>query len=194
MALQSLFGSEALRRVVVHFAARPHADLHFRALERRLGLSRQSLKNALDTLEALGLVTRSADGQRVRYRAAEHAGWGTLRELIRTFAAPAEVVGDLFRGVPGVRGAFVFGSAATGQMRPDSDVDVFVIGDAADAGALGMATLEAGMVLGRDIDLKHYTPADLQAERARAGTSYVKRVLAGSTQWAVGSPEEALST
>jgi hypothetical protein len=77
-------------------------------------------------------------------------------------------------------------------MRDDSDVDVFVISDAADAGELGLATMEAGMVLGREIDLKHYTPADLQAERERAGTSYVKRVLAGTTQWAVGSPAGAL--
>jgi predicted nucleotidyltransferase len=193
MALQSLLGSEAMRRLIVHFAARPGSELHFRALERRLGLSRQSLKNALDTLEHLGLVTRSEAGQRVHYRAADHVGWQPLRELIRTFAAPAEVVGDLFHGVPGVRGAFVFGSAATGQMRPDSDVDVFVIGDAADAGALGMATMELGMLLGREIDLKHYTPAAIRAEQAREGTSYVKRVLAGTTQWAVGSPEEAFA-
>jgi predicted nucleotidyltransferase len=193
MALQSLLGSQALRRVVVHFAARPGSNLHFRALERRLGLSRQSLKNALDTLEALGLVTRSEDGQRVFYKAADHPGWKTLRELIRTFAAPAEVIGDLFQGMPGVRGAFVFGSAASGRMRPDSDVDLLVISDGADDGALGMATMEAGMMLGRDIDLKPYTPAELRAEQARGGTSYVKRVLAGATQWAVGSPEEALA-
>lgn len=105
---------------------------------------------------------------------------------------PAEVIGDLFQGVPGVRGAFVFGSAATGRMRADSDVDVLVIDDAADPGALGMATMEAGMMPGRDIDLKRYTPAEPKAEQTRAGTSYLKRVLAGSTDWVIGSPEEAL--
>ena len=193
MALQSLLGSEALRRLVVHFVARPQSDLHFRALERRLALSRQSLKNALDTLERMDLVVRTETGARVHYRTSDHPGWATLREMIRAFATPAEVVGDLFQGVPGVRGAFVFGSAATGQMREDSDVDVCVISEAPDAGALGLATMEAGMVLGREIDLKHYTPADLQAERDRVGTSYVKRVLAGTTQWAVGSPEEAFN-
>ena len=89
MALQSLLGSEALRRVVVHFAARPQANLHFRALERRLGLSRQSLKNALDTVEALGLVIRSEEEQRVHYRAADHPGWDTLRPLRKETFCPA---------------------------------------------------------------------------------------------------------
>jgi predicted nucleotidyltransferase len=193
MALQSLLGSEALRRVLVHFAARPRLVLHFRALQRRLGLSRQSLKNALDTLEEIGLVTRSDDGHRVRYRATEHPGWNTLRELIRLFASPAEVVGDLFRGVPGVCAVFVFGSAASGKMRPDSDVDVLFIGDVPDPGTLGMVAMEAGMMLGREIDLKQYTLEELQAERTRAGTSYLKRVLGGPMQWAVGSSEETFA-
>ncbi|HLL85331.1 MAG TPA: nucleotidyltransferase domain-containing protein [Longimicrobium sp.] len=193
MALQSLVGSMAMRRTLVHFAARPASRLHFRALERRLGLARQSLKNTLDTLEALGLVVRTADGRRVVYQVANLEGWDTLREMIRTFATPAEVIGDLFQDLPGVRGALVFGSAASGRMRPDSDVDVLVIAEETDAGALGIAALEAGLLLGRDIDLKRYTPAELNADRERSGTSYLKRAIDGATQWALGTPEEAFA-
>jgi predicted nucleotidyltransferase len=182
-----------MRRVVVHFAARPGSRLHFRALERRLRLSRQSLKNALDTLESLGLVRRTGVEGRVFYEAANHAGWATLRDLIRAFAAPAEVIADLFQQVDGVRGALVFGSAASGRMRPDSDVDVLVVADAVDAGALGLAALEAGMVLGRDVDLKQYTTAELRAEAECGGTTYLKRVLDGPAQWALGSREEVFA-
>jgi len=175
----------------MHFAARPASRLHFRALERRLGLARQSLKNVLDTLEGLGLVTRTTERRRVIYQAADPERWATLREMIRAFATPAEVIGDLFQDLPGVRGALVFGSAASGRMREDSDVDLLVIADEADPGDLGMAALEAGLLLGREIDLKRYTPAELKEERARAGTSYLKRVMDGATQWALGTPEEA---
>lgn len=191
MALRDLLGSESLRRLVIHFAARPQSRLHFRALERRLGLSRQSLRNGLDTLESLGLISRSTVGRQVVYGATEHGGWVALRALIRDFAAPAEVVGDLLRGVPGVRAACVFGSAAAGSLRADSDVDVLVVDDAADDGELGTAAMEAGMMLGRDVDLKRYTAPELRAERGREGTSYVKRLLAGPVQWAVGSVTEA---
>jgi predicted nucleotidyltransferase len=193
MALQSLLGSTAMRRALVHFAARPASRLHFRALERRLGLARQSLKNTLDTLEALGLVTRTAERRRVVYQAANPKGWATLREMIRAFATPAEVIGDLFQDLPGVRGALVFGSAANGRMRADSDVDLLVIADETDPGALGIAALEAALLLGRDIDLKRYTPAELKAERTRPGTSYLKRAIDGATQWALGTPEEAFA-
>lgn len=193
MDLQPLLASETSRRVIVHFAARPGSRLPFRALERRLGLSRPSLRNALDTLVGLGLVCRAHEGQRVVYAAADHDGWSTLRDLVRRLASPTEVIGDLLRGVPGVRAACVFGSAVNGRMSPDSDVDVLVVDDAADPGALGIAALEAGMVLGREIDLKRYAPAELRAERSRPGTSYLKRVLAGPILWAVGSREEAFA-
>lgn len=193
MALQSLLGSTAMRRTLVNFAARPASRLHFRALERRLGLARQSLQNTLDTLEGLGLVTRTAERRRVVYQAANPQRWATLREMIRTFATPAEVIGDLFQDLPGVRGALIFGSAASGRMRADSDVDVLVIADETDPGALGMAALEAGLLLGRDIDVKRYTPAELREERGRPGTSYLKRAMHGATQWALGTPEEAFA-
>jgi predicted nucleotidyltransferase len=193
MALKSLLGSTSMRRALVHFAARPASRLHFRALERRLGVARQSLKNTLDTLEALGLVTRTAERRRVVYEAANPEAWATLREMIRTFATPVEVIGDLFQDLPGVRGALVFGSAASGRMRADSDVDLLVIADETDPGALGMAALEAGLLLGREIDLKRYSPAELQAERARPGTSYLKRAIESATQWALGTPEEAFA-
>jgi predicted nucleotidyltransferase len=103
------------------------------------------------------------------------------------------VIGDLFQDLPGVRGALVFGSAASGSMRADSDVDLLVIADETDTGALGMAALEAGLLLGREIDLKRYTAAELKAERGRPGTSYLKRATGGMTQWALGTPEEAFA-
>jgi len=179
--------------VVVHFAARPQSRLHFRALQRQLGLSRQSLKNALDTLERLDLLRRTGEGQRVYYEAANPTGWEILRELIRVFATPAEVIGDLFHGVPGVQAALVFGSAVTGGMRADSDLDVLVVEDDADPAALGLATLEAGMVLGREIDLKRFTPAELRDEQTRVGSSYVKRVLDGPVAWAIGNGDKVLA-
>ncbi|HEX7243585.1 MAG TPA: nucleotidyltransferase domain-containing protein [Longimicrobiaceae bacterium] len=105
----------------------------------------------------------------------------------------SEVVGSLLAGVPGVRAVCVFGSAASERMREDSDVDVLVVGDLVDLGALGLASLEAGRVLDREIDIKYYASETFRAERERPGTSYLKRVLAGPTMWLLGSPDGALT-
>ena len=189
MALDALLASDALRRVVIHFAVHPEQRLHFRGLERHLGLARQSLRNALDRLETAGLILPVTEGRRVVYETTDHPGWGPLREMVRVFGDPAEVLGDLLADVPGVEAAFLFGSVVKGAPRPDSDVDVFVIGDDVDPAALGGAVLEASTTLGREIDLKHYTRTRLHHVLREGGTSYLQRVLEGPKRWLVGSPE-----
>lgn len=189
MALDAILVSDALRRVLIHFIVHPDRPLHFRALERHLGIARQSLRNALDRLESLGLIRSRTEGQRVVYTAADHPGWRPLREMVRVFGDPAEVLRDLLADVPGIEAAFVFGSAAGDTMRPDSDVDLFVIGEEVDRDALGAAVLDAGVALGREVDLKHYTPTKLRDAASRPGTGYLQRVLAGPKRWMIGSPE-----
>lgn len=102
---------------------------------------------------------------------------------------PVEVLRELLTDVPGIRVAFVFGSAANGALRPDSDVDLFVLDEGADPVALGEAMLIAYTRMGREIDLKHYTPERFREVRQRRGTGYLQRVLDGPKRWVIGSPK-----
>ena len=81
--------------------------------------------------------------------------------------ADAELAALLHRLLPGARMAWLFGSAAGGAMRPDSDVDIAVWQaaplPAADRFAAACAAAE---VLNRDVDLLDFqqlpTPMQLQ--------------------------------
>lgn len=42
-------------------------------------------------------------------------------------AAEIEKLGEVFRKYPGIRAVYLFGSAASGHARPDSDIDLAVI-------------------------------------------------------------------
>src|SRR4051794_1945543 len=91
--LGEVLASPALARLVVHFALHGHEPHHVRALQRRGGLSMSSLNRELRRLEGRGLVVRADEGGRALYRAADdHPAWKTLRQLVRDFADPAEVV------------------------------------------------------------------------------------------------------
>lgn len=122
--LPAFLGSEARARLLTHFAVYPASREHLRALERHTGLGKRSLQTELERLEAMGLVRRQREGRRVRYvRDAAHPQWRAIDSLVRAYA-PALVLRDALRGVPGVEAAFVFGSAARGETRPDSDIDL----------------------------------------------------------------------
>lgn len=191
--LGHVLASGALARVVARFALHPTLTVHFRALQRYTGLSHRSLQLELERLRQFGLVRREAVGRTVSFRVVTaHPGWAALRNLVREFATPTELLRVALASVPGIDGAFIYGSFARGMdVHQDSDVDVFVVGEALDQPeiriALSAATLEVAGFLGRDVNLTRFTPRKLES-RFQSGRSaqFVESVLAGAKDWLVG--------
>jgi predicted nucleotidyltransferase len=184
--LGEVLASPAFARLLLHFALHGDEPQHVRALQRRSGLSMSSLNRELRRLEERGLVERGAEGSRVRYHAvATSTGWRVMRELIREFAHPAEVVEEALAGVEGIEAAFVYGSFARGDARDDSDVDVLVVGDADAQARLGRQAAEASLLLGRPVEVRAYTREKLKRQ-LDAGSAVLGRILAGPKRWLVG--------
>jgi predicted nucleotidyltransferase len=186
--LHATFASPAMARLLLFFAVHPDAPLHIRELFRRTGLGMASLQKELGRFERLGLIRRRTDGRRVVYRLdLESERWRAMRPLLRKLAAPSEVLREAFTGVPGVEAAFVFGSQARGDMRPDSDVDLFLVADEQGKRAVRDALSEAESLMGRDVDVVTYSPEGLQA-RLRSSNAFLDRVKREPKQWVAGDP------
>jgi predicted nucleotidyltransferase len=184
--LGDVLASPALARLVLHFVLHGDEPHHVRALQRRSGLSMSSLNHELRRLESRGLVERADKGGRAFYHAAEaHPAWKTLRQFVRDFADPAEVVEEAIAGIEGIDAAFVFGSFARGDAGEHSDVDVLVVGDVETDAALGRKTAEASLLLGRPVEVRAYTPDRLQRLLA-ADNAVLCRIMAGPKRWIVG--------
>jgi predicted nucleotidyltransferase len=107
--------------------------------------------------------------------------------MVREFTAPEDLMRVMLTSLARVEAAFIFGSCARGDMHPDSDIDVFVIGDTVEFDerlAYAGARLEASMVLRREVNAVHYTRAKLEARR---DGSFLRSVLARPKIWLVGS-------
>lgn len=187
--LASLLGSPALARLVAHFVLHPSPGMHFRALQRHTELPNRSLQIQLSRLQALGVVTRRQEGRRVAFQAKPEAPlWSALRLTVRLVADPAELLRDALAGAPGIEAAFVYGSTAGGDSRPDSDVDLLVIGSLQDSGSLAARTMEVSAVLQREVNVARYSAADLKAG-LQAGSLFLTQVLSAPKRWVVGDPK-----
>lgn len=185
--LSTALASGAMARLVRYYAVNPEARPHVRALERATGLRPRSLHNELERMTSLGVLVREEDGARVRYRVDEsHPAWPHLRQLARHLSRPADVLPFALAEIPGIDGAFIFGSHARGAARPDSDVDLMVIGDVDEADLL-RHTLEAGVLLDREVNVVTVGRAELTA-RLAAGRRFFREVMEGAKQWVAGSP------
>lgn len=187
--LSSIFPSPAMARLVIYFLVHPGGRFHLRELKRRTGLSSASLQNELRRLTALGALRREEEGARTYYVAdAEHLSWRAWFLLLQACGDPAEILRAALADAEGIEGAFVFGSTARGDTRPDSDVDLFVISSKVARREIDDVLFEVGFLLGTELDVTG-ADEDLLAERIRSGHWFIRRVLAEPKQWVRGGPE-----
>ena len=195
-SLAPLVPSMAMARLVVFFSVHPGQRFHLRELKRRTRLSSASLQRELHRLVDLGALEREeGDDHRVRFTQREaHDAWRAWTLLLRSSAAPADVLREALIDAPGVEGAFVYGSTVRGDVRPGSDVDVFMIvreGEPSWARRRQLSDVE--FLLGRPLDVVEYS-ADTARQRARSGHPFFGRILAEPKTWIYGGPESLGAT
>jgi predicted nucleotidyltransferase len=185
-SLAALFPSMAMARLVIFFAVHPGARYHVRELSRLTGLSSASLQHELRRMVQIGALVREDEGGRAYYRADEsHGVWRAWFLLLRASARPVDILRETLVDTPDLQGAFIFGSTARGDTRPDSDVDVFLIGSRAAQTAAGLRLGEAELLIGRDLDVIGYEREQLAA-RIRSGNGFIRRVFAEPREWVRG--------
>lgn len=188
-SLAALFPSMAMARLVIFFAVHPGARYHVRELSRVTGLSSASLQHELKRMAQIGALAREDEGGRAYYRADEsHPVWRAWFLLLRASARPADVLREALVNAPHLQGAFVFGSSVRGDARPDSDVDVFLIGSRDARDAAGYRLAETELLVGRELDVIGYD-SDQLAARIRSHNPFIQRVLIEPQEWVIGGPD-----
>ena len=159
-------------------------ELHVREIARRAGLNDATVRQELRRLTGLGLVMSRRDGNRAFYRAnAGHPLYPDIRNLVLKTSGLTEVLRRALSS-PSVRVAFVFGSMADGSERPDSDVDLMVIGEPTLRQVSRMLSGVASN-LGREINPHVLTTREL-ARRRKARDPFLSGVERGPKLFVIG--------
>ncbi|MBI5619848.1 nucleotidyltransferase domain-containing protein [Candidatus Gottesmanbacteria bacterium] len=137
-------------RIVEYIQAKKHVRVH--DLVRHVGLSAVAVHKQLKKLMAQGILEKSGTPPLVLYAFAEKTPSTTNRHVASITQKTAPILHRY-----GVTKAALFGSAARGQMRPDSDVDILVQmpKNARLLDVLGLQT-ELEEALARSVDLIQY--------------------------------------
>jgi len=186
----ALLFSAYRRQVLALLLLRFDESFHVREIARLAGVPAGSLHRELKLLSDAGLLVREPVGNQVRYRAnRDHPIYPELAEIFRKTSGLADVLRDALAPLgKSIDLAFVFGSVAQGKERSASDVDVFVVGDAAFADVVKALTATQSR-LGREINPVVMSKRDVRA-KFKAGDRFLARVAREAKLFLIGIEDD----
>lgn len=186
----TLFG--ATRRAVLGLLlGRPDERFHLREIARLTGSGVGPVQREMAALTRAHLVRREQSGRQVYFQADKSSPvFAELGALIRKVSGAAEVLRDVLGPLQErIRVAVIFGSAASGTMRNESDVDLLVVSEELGFRDLAGAVRQASTRLGRDVNLNLYRPSEW-AKRATENHPLVGSILRHPRLAVLGDPHE----
>jgi len=179
MSIASALFSDSQSRLLRWLFGQPDRGFHLSELRRLSGLGSASLQRELKRLAEAGLVPSERVGNLRRFRANPHSPvFGELVALTRkTLGAEPTLREALQPLLPGLQGAWIYGSVAKQTDTAQSDIDVMLVGKNLSLAKVLELLMPVEAQLGRKINPTCYTPAEFARRRAEPD-SFVNRVLA----------------
>lgn len=162
--------------------------IHLREIQRQTGFALGTVRQDIEKLAKLAVVTRRKDGNRVYYAAnSKHPLAADIRHLVLKTAGLADALRPALADGK-IRCAFVFGSVAAGIADAESDIDLMVIGE---SGLRKVSALLSGIgdQLGREINPVVLAPVEFK-RRIRAKDHFVSSVMKAAKLFVIGSEND----
>lgn len=159
-------------------------------IARELETAASSLQRPLAALQSAGILTARRDGNRVYFQAdVRNPVLPELRGLMAKTAGIAGVVAEALGAHSSrISVAFVYGSAATGDETPASDVDLLVVGEVRLAD-LAIPLRRAARRLDREIHPALYSATEFRA-KVRDRNRFLLAIFARPKLFVVGTEDD----
>jgi predicted nucleotidyltransferase len=163
--------------------------LHMRELARRSSFAIGTIQTEMKKLDTLDLVERRQDGNRVYFRANKnHPLYNDIQQLVFKTSGLVDMLQQALGDADAIQVAFLFGSAATGKLAAESDVDLMVLGG---IGLRNLLSLLAGISdrTGREINPIVMSAAEFRT-RVADKEHFIVAVLEGPKYFIKGSADD----
>lgn len=123
------FRSKITKKILPYLLLNPEAELYLNEMVVKFGVDRGNLVKKLEEWRSEGILQKKKRGNLSLYRVNKtHPLYKELRVIIEKEFGLEEVLRRELKQISGVKQAYIFGSYASGKLRPESDVDVLVVG------------------------------------------------------------------
>ncbi len=163
-------------------------EYYLRELAKCSGLAIGTIQQEALKLENLGLIHKRRDGNRTYFRAnTNHPIYMEIHRLVLKTTGLRDVLRSYLSDNT-IRFAFVFGSIASGNEKPNSDVDLFIVGDIG-LRSLSKYLLEPSQTIGREINSYTISKKEL-TDKIKQNDHFISTVINSQKLFIKGDENE----
>lgn len=186
----TLFFGTYRRKVLALLLLHPGEQFHLREIARATSTQPGTVRRELTLLARAGVIERDVKGNHVWFRANEtYPIYGELRSILKkTCGVTEQLRTALATLTEGIVTAFIYGSVASGKERPNSDIDLMIIGTVNFEDVIRMLH-PCEEELRREINPHVYSPTEFK-RKTREKNSFMTRILTSPKMFVIGNDDE----
>lgn len=178
--LKSLMGSKTRQILLSTFFENPDKEYYTRQIASMRKKSVGTLHREIKKLISAGILNaREVGNIKLFSLNKQNPVYEELKNIISKTEGVIKLVKDAVLEVEGVKVAFIYGSFAKGDERPDSDVDIFLIGDDIDENKLVLGISDLEKKIFKEINYTRYTENEYKKEKKKKKNSFILEVIKG---------------
>lgn len=188
--LNSLIASKTRRLLLNTFFSNPGVEYYTRQLASILGISVGNIHREIKKLLSAGILNvRNVGNIKLFSLNKQNPIYEEIKNIIYKTEGVVKLVKDAVADVGGVKAAFIYGSFAKGDERPDSDIDVFLIGDDVDENELVANISALEKKLFKEINYTRYTESEYKKEKKKKN-SFILETIKGKKIFIKGGEKD----
>jgi len=188
----ALFGSKAKAALLSKLYSKPNETYHLRELVRSVGMGSGVVQREVEILTGAGFITKTTKGNRTFYQADSRS---PLFEDVQSIvskqvleSAPVVIRRALRTLKPRINAAFVYGSVARREGRPESDIDLMIVGDMTFEDIARSLTVAENR-LHREINTTIYSASEFE-RKVKDGNHFLNTVVNGKKLFLIGEDSD----
>lgn len=187
--LNKLFSSKARVEILKLFLFNPDDSFYQRQISMLTGQSIRGVQREVEKLQSIGLIEKSAQGNRLYYRVNRNCSiFEDLKRILFKTTGIAEALKGKLVKSDSIKIAFLYGSYAKGEESLSSDIDLFVIGNIT-LKELSRLLSKSKSEIGREINYTVFKAGEFR-KRIKQKDHFLNTVLKEKKLFIIGGEDE----
>ena len=170
-----LFKSKIRQKILILFFADESRKIYINEMARLVGTTQGTCRRELNKLVDFGILTTSRTGNLKYYHVdKKNPLYKEFKSIIHKTIGIEALLKNALHGADNITYAFIFGSYVKNEFRPDSDIDIVVVGTISEERLIKIFSA-VEKEIGREINYHIYTEKEFRTRLRRS--SFVKNII-----------------